>query len=126
MGDQARRAVLETFLVPLREPVFAVEGADVIVFGTVAKAERYLEAQDVEDNGYEFYDANGTEYRLKTVKDRVVVLDEPFGTKAQHLESILRYHLLATPERVRNLDDAAVRDSDLQALSREMLRLKRG
>jgi len=114
------------FLVPLREPVFAVEGADVIVFQTVPEAESYLEGQDVEDNVYEFYDADGTEYQLATEKDRVVELDEPLGTKPQHLQSILRHYLLSTPEHVRRLEDAAVQDSDLQALSREMVWLKRG
>ena len=71
-------------------PFFAVEGYDVNTFADREGAERYLEAVDVEDNVYRFFNGEGVELRLATNGNQVVVTDQEVGRDPEYLAERLR------------------------------------
>jgi len=82
---------------PLKLPVFIVEGNDLSVYSTLERAQNQLEPHDVLNLVYEGYDAEGRLLSLKVDKRRVVIsLAEENPTHAKTLENAIRNYLRAT------------------------------
>ena len=103
---------------------FAVDGNDVMAFGSREEAEGYLEAYDV--GSYRFFAEDGSELRLRTKGFRIVVTDEEVGTSRHDLTNSLRSYLRAVPQKRRAIPDPALEGAALADLVDEMFRIKQG
>jgi hypothetical protein len=81
---------------PLKLPVFVVEGNDLSVYNTLKRVQNQLEPQDVLKQVYEGYDAEGRLLSLKVERRRVVIsLAEENPTHTKTLENAIRNYLRA-------------------------------
>jgi hypothetical protein len=100
---------------------FAIDGNDVIAFGSREEIDGYLEAYDVAS--YRFFAEDGVELRLGTKDYRVIVTDEQINLDPDYLTERLRDSLRAVPVKRRIMSDPAVNAAALPELVEEMLRL---
>ena len=108
----------------LTTPVFANENGDVSVFDSLEAMASYVEAIDVENGEYEFFDATGRRLAA-TVSDDEVAFDlDPGGSPdAERLEEILRRKFRQMPSRLQDFEQraAAARSlGELVALCEEL------
>jgi hypothetical protein len=100
---------------------FAIDGNDVMAFGSREGAEDYLEAYDV--GSYRFFAEDGTELRLRTKNYSVIVTAEEIGRSPDYLTAALRQFLRSVPAKPRALSDVALDAASLPDLVEEMFRV---
>ena len=98
-------------------PYFAIDGYDVSMFTSQREAASWLEAIDVENGAYRFFVADGTELRLSTAGNVVLVTDEKMGKYPDFLVVHVRHYLLSTNSAKRGkLDATALEQASLGEL----------
>ena len=87
-------------------PIVTDENGDIMVYLTVEAAEQYVEAIDVCDGAYDFFDSTGTQLAATTDGNRVrISIDAGAKPVPEELTAILRRYVLRVgPERI-GIDD---------------------
>ena len=104
----------------MRPPIFADDNGDLSVFPSAAAAESYLEAVDVKDGAYRFFDADGLvmegvtsdrvggwPFRTRELENQWTLVESvPLEHEAHELASAIRRHLKAIkPEMLQRSPD---------------------
>jgi hypothetical protein len=82
-----------------------------------------MEAIDVENDEFRFFGPDGTEYKLRTDRQKVVVTDAVLGHFPDELRDKLREYLTHVPRKRRTLEDAEIAQAPLPTLVEETMRL---
>jgi hypothetical protein len=123
----------------MSSPYFIVDGDDVCMFGSIAKAERVLEAVDVRDGAYVGYDAEGRQLQFKTLPRRHVLafrsrqpevciaLAEEQPSHNEELRTLLARHLAMlkdkTSDKYSSFVPGSLANSPLQDLVDMMIKI---
>jgi hypothetical protein len=114
----SRRLRLEQVLMPqLTTPVFANENGDLSIYGSLDAMASYVEAIDVENGEYEFFDAAGWRLEATVSANQVTFTLDPAGLlEAERLEEILRGCFSRLPSRLQDFERRAAAARSLSEL----------
>lgn len=112
----------------LELPLFANENGDVSVFATVDAMSSHVEAIDIENGEYEFFDASGQRIDASVTNGHVVFASGLGPPEPERLADVLRGYFSHLPPHLQAFErraSAAITLRDLVALREELETVRR-
>jgi hypothetical protein len=103
----------------IKSPVFADEHGDLSIFESVEKMDAHIEAIDVENNEYEFFDADGQRLTAEVDSNTGHVkfqVDNNRPPDPEHLALLLRTYFQRLPDHLAEFRERAESAGSLAAL----------
>ena len=98
-------------------PFFANENGDVTIYRTLDDVAAHVEATDVRNGAYDFYDSRGQVILASISADRVALAPAPQNVMhPEQLESVLRRYFARLPRRFGQFSELASEAATLEDL----------